>query len=117
MLKTIGLASVIAILAAGGYFAFTQLQYSGSQADPAPAVINWVAAAPGRVEPKSGEIRIGTSLLGRVAEVMVKPDDKIEQGDLLIRLDDAEARAKLGAAETQAEAASRRTREAVRVRP
>lgn len=105
MLKTIGLASVIAILAAGGYFAFTQLQYSGSQADPAtPAVVNWVAAAPGRVEPKSGEIRIGTSLLGRVAEVMVKPDDKIEEGDLLIRLDDAEARAKLGAAETQAEA-------------
>lgn len=106
MLKSIGLASVVALLAAGGYFAFTQLQYSSSQANtttPA-AEINWVAAAPGRVEPKSGEIRIGTSVLGRVAEVMVKADDKIEEGDLLIRLDDAEARAKLGAAETQAEA-------------
>lgn len=105
MLKSIGLASVVAILAAGGYFAFTQLQYSGTQADSAtPAAVDWVAAAPGRVEPKSGEIRIGSSLLGRVAEVTVKVDDKIEEGDLLIRLDDAEARAKLGAAETQAEA-------------
>lgn len=105
MLKTIGLAVVMAVLGIGGYIAFTQLQYSGTQADTAKVPeINWVAAAPGRVEPKSGEIRIGTSLLGRVAEVMVKTDDKVEEGDLLVRLDDAEARAKLGAAETQAEA-------------
>jgi HlyD family secretion protein len=105
MLKSIGLASVAALLAVGGYIAFTQYQGSSSQADTAAVpVINWVAAAPGRVEPKSGEIRIGSSLLGRIAEVLVKADDKVEEGDLLIRLDDAEARAKLGAAETQAEA-------------
>ena len=54
MLKTIGLAIVLALLGVGGYVAFTQLQYSGSQADTAPVVVDWAAAAPGRVEPKSG---------------------------------------------------------------
>lgn len=105
MLKTIGLAAVLALLGIGGYVAINQLQYTGAPAESAAIdTVNWVAAAPGRVEPKSGEIHIGTSILGRIAEVTVKADDKIEEGDLLVRLDDAEARAKLGAAETEAEA-------------
>lgn len=105
MFKPIGLISIIALLAVGGYAAYTQLNYKDADADTVETkTVDWVAAAPGRVEPKSGEIRIGTSILGRVAEVMVKAYDKVEEGDLLIRLDDAEARAKLGAAETEAEA-------------
>src|SRR6185312_10144315 len=54
--------------------------------------VDWVAAAPGRVEPKSGLIRVGSALLGRIAEVPVKQNDKVEKGELLIRLDDDEAR-------------------------
>src|SRR5690606_32293142 len=42
--------------------------------------------------------------LGRVEEVLVKVEDKVEEGELLLRLDDAEARAKLASAETEAEA-------------
>ncbi len=43
-------------------------------------------------------------MLGRVEEVLVAIDDKVEEGELLVRLDDSEARAKLASAETEAEA-------------
>lgn len=73
--------------------------------------IDWVAAAPGRIEPKSGLVRVGAQLLGRIAEVNVKLNDKVEEGELLIRLDDDEARARLQAAETEA-ASRKRERDA-----
>ncbi len=78
--------------------------------DVAPK-IDWVAAAPGRIEPKTGLVRIGAQLLGRIAEVNVKLNDKVEDGELLIRLDDDEARARLQAAETEA-ASRKRERDA-----
>ena len=75
------------------------------------AKIDWVAAAPGRIEPKSGLVRVGAQLLGRIAEVTVKLNDNVEEGELLIRLDDDEARARLQAAETEA-ASRKRERDA-----
>ncbi|MET0432264.1 MAG: efflux RND transporter periplasmic adaptor subunit [Hyphomicrobium sp.] len=78
--------------------------------DSAPK-IDWVAAAPGRIEPKTGLVRVGAQLLGRIADVNVKLNDKVEEGELLIRLDDDEARARLQAAETEA-ASRKRERDA-----
>jgi HlyD family secretion protein len=63
----------------------------------------WVAAAPGRVEPGSGEVKVGTSLVGRIAQVLVKVDDEIDEGDLLIRIDDDEHKARLTATEANAD--------------
>ncbi|MGH1417311.1 MAG: HlyD family secretion protein [Hyphomicrobiaceae bacterium] len=63
--------------------------------------VDWIAAAPGRVEPKSGEIKIGTPVVGRVTHMLVKVNDKVEEGELMVRLDDAEARARLASAETE----------------
>lgn len=89
--------------------------FSTATAEPAKAAITkelpWVAAAPGRVEPKSGQVRIGSGLLGRIAEVTVKVNDIVEEGEMLIRLDDEEARARLQAAETEA-ASRKRERDA-----
>lgn len=62
----------------------------------------WVAAAPGRVEPKSGEIRLGAAAPGRVAQVLVAVNDKVEENEVLIRIDDQEARGRLAAAEAEA---------------
>jgi HlyD family secretion protein len=73
--------------------------------------VDWAAAAPGRVEPKSGLIRVGSALLSRIVEVPVKQNDKVEKGELLIRLDDDEARARLQAAETEV-ASRKRERDA-----
>jgi HlyD family secretion protein len=119
-LKLIG---ALAIAGAAGYLASSQLggklkiSYADSTpakpaaASPGPAAaapaagaktLSWLAAAPGRVEPRSGEIRIGAGVLGRVTEVLVKVNDKVEEGELLFRLDDEEARARLAAAEAEA---------------
>ena len=99
-MKNLTLAILLALVAGGGYYVYTRdggYGYSSEISEAAP-VVNWVAAAPGRVEPKSGDIRLGTTLLGRVEEVLVKVDDKVEEGELLIRLDDSEARARLTSA-------------------
>ncbi len=82
-------------------------------AAPAPtaAQVAWVAAAPGRVEPKSGQIRIGTGIAGRVMDVAVHTNDRVTEGEVLIRLEDKEARARLTGAEAEV-AARKRERDA-----
>lgn len=87
------------------------ISYAAAKDEPARASnakeLPWIAAAPGRVEPKSGQVRVGSGILGRIAEVTVKVNDEVEDGELLIRLDDEEARARLQAAETEASARKR----------
>ena len=72
----------------------------------------WVAAAPGRVEPRTGQIRIGTGVPGRVMEIAVATNDRVTDGEVLIRLEDKETRARLTAAEAEV-AARKRERDAV----
>jgi HlyD family secretion protein len=59
----------------------------------------WQAVAPGRVEPWSGEIKITAPVIGRVGEILVKPNDVVAAGDLLMRLQDDEIRARLTTAD------------------
>ena len=59
---------------------------------------NWAASAPGRVEPRNGEIRMGAQMPGKVAQVLVGMNDAVRMGDLLVRLADEEPLAKLSAA-------------------
>jgi HlyD family secretion protein len=61
----------------------------------------WQAVAPGRVEPVSGTIKIAAPVMGVIAQVLVKVNDKVFAGEPLIRLADSEARARLTAAEAQ----------------
>jgi HlyD family secretion protein len=61
----------------------------------------WQAVAPGRVEPASGEIKIGAPTLGVIDEVLVKANDKVLAGEPLVRLVDHEAQARLATAEAQ----------------
>jgi HlyD family secretion protein len=63
----------------------------------------WEAAAPGRVESSSRERRISAAILARIVEVLVSPNEIVVNGDLLIRLDDGDALARLAAAEAQVE--------------
>jgi len=67
---------------------------------------SWEAVALGRVEPRSGEIRIAAAAPGRIADVPVKASEAIFAGELLLRLDDEEALARL--AEAEAEVALRK---------
>lgn len=104
MFKNIAIVLLLALVGGGGYVLYDKKSGGYEEAEVPASTVDWVAAAPGRVEPKSGEIRLGTTLLGRVEEVLVKVDDRVEEGELLVRLDDQEARAKLTSAEAQAEA-------------
>jgi HlyD family secretion protein len=61
----------------------------------------WQAVAPGRVEPSSGEIKIVAPVMGVIAEVLVKANDKVFGGEPLVRLADKEAQARLATAEAQ----------------
>lgn len=72
-----------------------------SKADTAPEDKRWQAVAPGRVEPASGEIKIGASMVGVIGDVLVKANDEVFAGEPLIRLVDTEAQARLASAEAQ----------------
>jgi HlyD family secretion protein len=99
-------AVVLCILAVAGMAAFATGP-SGLAPDavkPArsePAAATWAAAAPGRVEARSRETKISAPTIARIAQVLVKVNDKVAPGDLLVRLDDDEALARIQAAEAQ----------------
>ncbi len=68
----------------------------------APDDRRWQVIAPGEVEPVSGEIKIGSSVIGRIAEVTVKVNDRVFPGELLVRLEDDDLKARVAVAEAQA---------------
>jgi HlyD family secretion protein len=87
---------------------------SSSPVVVAGAQLAWVAAAAGRVEPRSGQLRLGASVGGRVERIVVKLNDRVAVGEVLIRLEDKEANARLSAAEAEA-SVRKRERDAVAV--
>lgn len=109
MLVMLAAVGAIGIAGLGGY-ALSNFIGQGKplpQATTAPAPVPWVASAPGRVETKSGDIRVGAAILGRIAEITVNVNDRVEAGEVLVRLEDDEARARLAAAEAEAGARQR----------
>jgi HlyD family secretion protein len=102
MLRTLIIIIALVAAALGGYLlseSFYGTEGGGTNTAAAKNELPWVAAAPGRVEPGSGEFRLGAAIIGKVADVPVKVNDDVEAGELLIRLDDEESRARLAAAE------------------
>jgi HlyD family secretion protein len=79
-----------------------------------PLQPRWSTAAPGRVEPRGGEIQIAAPMAGKAVEVLVDVNDHVKAGDLMIHLDDDEPMSKLAAAESEA-AARKRQRDAEKV--
>jgi HlyD family secretion protein len=55
--------------------------------------------APGRVEPARDVVRLAFEAQGRIAEILVDEGDPVEAGQVLARLDDRLARARVAAAE------------------
>jgi HlyD family secretion protein len=108
--SSLNMLIVAALLALGvGYYVPQTLS---KRADPAkvdvavkdkpPVVTAWAASAPGRVEPLGGEVRVGSVLPGRIAEMLVARNDKVVAGDLLVRLADEELIARVAAAGAEA---------------
>jgi HlyD family secretion protein len=102
---TIGLAGIIAI--AGGFALNAMAVRSNAQtafiagaayADTPSATAQWAASATGRVEPKDGEIRVASQVPARIVEVLAKTNEKVQNGDLVLRLDDQDIYVRLAAA-------------------
>jgi HlyD family secretion protein len=66
-----------------------------------PEEKRWQAVAPGRVESISGEIKVGASMIAPIAEVLVTAGDKVLAGEVLVRLNDKEAQARVANAQAQ----------------
>jgi HlyD family secretion protein len=92
--------AMLGIVAAVAIVAQMRAQ-EGSRAAETADDKGWQAVAPGRVEPKSGEIRIAAAVAGRIGEVLVGVNDKVFAGEPLIRVEDGEARARVATAEAQ----------------
>jgi HlyD family secretion protein len=111
---TLGIAGILAI-AVGFYvnsitskpageekkLAGTETSSTGEVAKE-PAYPTWAASATGRVEPRSGEVRIASEVPGRIEDVAVVLNDRVKSGDLLIRLDDEIALTKVTSATAEA---------------
>lgn len=115
----LALAIATAVAMAASYF-LPQANVANklaAKATPKPLPkVRWDAAAAGRVEPDGGEVRIGAVMPGRIAEVTVKPNDRVSEGDLLIRLNDDEVLARLSAARAEA-AVRKRERDTAEANP
>jgi HlyD family secretion protein len=116
--KIAGMASLVALGAAGvavSIYITPGRANLGKEAAPVKVVqpvapqpdVPWVAAAPGRVEPRTGLVRISAGMLGRVTDSFVRVNDRVAEGEVLIRLDDVEARTRLAAADAEASARKR----------
>src|SRR5262249_2588223 len=72
------------------------------------AETNWQAVAPGRIEPRSGEIKVAPVVVGRIAEVLVKVNDAVFAGEPMIRIEDEQVHARLAKARTEVSLTKRR---------
>jgi HlyD family secretion protein len=62
---------------------------------------NWLAVAPGLIEPKSGQIKILSAAIGPISKILVHANDKVLAGQLLVSLDDQDARAQVESSRDQ----------------
>lgn len=106
---TVGSLLLAAAFATIGAIAITRLggdvSPNGQAMKPvaiAAAQVQWTASAPGRVEARDGEVRISAQTPGRIVEIAVKANDVVKTGDMLIQLDDTDARSRVAAAEAEA---------------
>lgn len=83
---------------------------TGSTAGPAPGTASvvhqqreWATSATGRIEPKDGTVSIAAPTAGEITDVLVTNNDRVQGGDLLIRLDDTDQFARIAAAEAETE--------------
>lgn len=102
--KKMMLLGAIVLLVASTVPRFAQ-EFRAEELPPDPPASalpgSWETVALGRIEPRSGEIKIAAAAPGRIADVLVKANEDVFAGELLVRLDDSEALAKAAEAAAQ----------------
>jgi HlyD family secretion protein len=96
------LRAALSVLGIAAVLGLTALPIGAQQLTPAKTDgESWLAVAPGLIEPRSGEIKVMAQVIGPISDVLVSSTDEVITGELLIRLDDQEARARLATAQAQ----------------
>jgi RND family efflux transporter MFP subunit len=108
--RWLGVAAVALVIAVvGGWLAFTRLAPTTVRTATARTV---AADTPGSVLDASGYVTarrqatVSAKITGKVTEVRIEEGMRVEEGDILARLDDTEARAQLALARAQLAVAS-----------
>jgi multidrug resistance efflux pump len=96
--KTLIAAGVLAVLVSAGTAWSSRTGVQGTARVERGDLVGEVVA-PGLVEPVHDQVALGFETSGRVAEVLVEEGDRVQRGQLLVRLDDRLARARVAAAE------------------
>ncbi len=99
--KRIALVAAVVLLAAGSTMIAPTFSADELHPTASSGQSSWEAVALGRVEPQSGEVSIAAAAPGRIADVPVKANEAVFAGELLLRLDDEEALARVAEAEAQ----------------
>jgi RND family efflux transporter MFP subunit len=108
--RWLGVAAVALVIAGvGGWLAFTRLAPTSVRTATAQTV---AADTPGSVLDASGYVTarrqatVSAKITGKVTEVRIEEGMRVEEGDILARLDDTEAKAQLALARAQLAVAS-----------
>ncbi len=109
-MSTFAIATCVA-LGIGSLFGSFSVENSGravsflastpAMADETVPVARWASSATGRVEPKSGEVRVSSIVGGRVKEIAVGVNDVVKKGDVLVILDEGDALSRIEAARSE----------------
>jgi len=94
LIASIGVAVGISKLGA-------KVNFANEEKKAVPVAARWAATAEGRVEPKHGEIKLSALTPGRISQVLVSLNDKVQAGDLLVVIDDADALARVMGADAE----------------
>ena len=104
----LGLAVLVILVGAGGFYAYAHrpVQVQTTTAQPPPSDKNRVAVldATGYVTPRL-QATVSSQITGKLEGVYIEEGDHVKKGQVLARLDDADARAKLKLAQSQLDAA------------
>jgi RND family efflux transporter MFP subunit len=91
--------AIVALAGAGAWYV-TSRPVAVSAANPTRGPAVEAVYATGAVEPVYWA-KVASTLVGRIAEIPVKEGDTVKTGDVLMKLDDREAKAKLAEAEAR----------------
>jgi HlyD family secretion protein len=95
-IAVVGLITVYSVKNPGG-----AKESKSLAAIPTPTENNLLIAAPGRVEPISEEIKIGSSLSGKLKAVLVNEGDKVQRGQVIAILINDDYQAQVDSAEAE----------------
>ena len=100
MLSGVGVLTLLVAARTPAMFRVGDVPVGSEEAGEASAGGTPVAAvaSPGRVEPRSEEIRVGTEITGKVRSLVVGEWQQVQKGDVLVALENAEYVARLASA-------------------